>query len=71
MERIEASIHPDLRPRSFLGWCVRVYVLAPIFPRFGTVQIGRAPFDSPTGEVGLPKTADVDAVEAGVNAVMA
>lgn len=69
--RIEPLIHPDLRPRSFLWWCVRVYVLAPVFPRFGTRQVGRAPFDSPTGEVGQPKTADVDAVEAGINAVMA
>jgi fatty acid desaturase len=69
--QIEAEIHPDLKPRSFWWFIFRVYVLSPIMPRFGTRQIGRAPFDSPTGDAGPPKTADVEAVESGVNAVMA
>jgi beta-carotene hydroxylase len=67
---IESHIHPDLRPRSFWWFCLRSYVLALVMPRFGTRQIGRAPFDSPTGEVASLRTADVDAVESGVNAVM-
>src|SRR5215471_799919 len=70
-QKIEPLIHPELRSRSFFWFCIRVYLLAPIFPRLGTRQIGRAPFDSPTGDVGQPKTADVDAVEAGINAIMA
>jgi len=69
--QIEGEIHPDLRPRSFWWFVFRVYVLAPVMPRFGTRQIGRAPFDSPSGDAGPPKTADVDAVESGINAVMA
>ena len=69
--QIEAEIHPDLKPRSFWWFILRVYVLALVMPRFGTRQIGRAPFDSPSGDAGPPKTADVEAVESGINAVMA
>jgi fatty acid desaturase len=69
--KIEADVHPDLRPRSFFWWLFRVYVLSVFLPRFGTRQIGRAPFDSPGGELSPLKTGDVDAVESGVNAVMA
>jgi fatty acid desaturase len=69
--KIANEIHPDLRPRSFFWFCFRCYVLAPFMPRFGTTQIGRAPFDAPTGNAGLLKTDEVDAVESGVNAVMA
>jgi fatty acid desaturase len=69
--KIENEIHPDLRPRSFWWFCFRSYVLALVVPRFGTHQIGRAPFDSPTGDAGVLKTDEVDAVESGVNAVMA
>jgi beta-carotene hydroxylase len=69
--QIDAEIHPELKSRSFFWFCFRVYALALVMPRFGTRQIGRAPFDSPSGDAGPPKTADVDAVESGVNAVMA
>jgi fatty acid desaturase len=69
--KIEAEIDPALRPRSFWWFCIKQYLLAPVFPRLGTKQIGRAPFDSPTGDAGPLKTDDVDAVESGVNAVMA
>jgi fatty acid desaturase len=69
--KIEDEIDPVLRPRSFWWFCTKQYLLAPFFPRFGTQQIGRAPFDSPTGDAGPLKTDEVDAVESGVNAVMA
>jgi beta-carotene hydroxylase len=69
--KIEIEIHPELRPHSFWWFCFRVYVLALVMPRFGTRQIGRAPFDCPTGDTGPLKTDEVDAVESGVNAVMA
>ncbi|HEX9296035.1 MAG TPA: fatty acid desaturase [Polyangiaceae bacterium] len=69
--KIQAEIHPELKPRSFWWFCLRVYVLALFMPRFGTRQIGRAPFDCPTGDAGPLKTADVDAVDSGVNAAMA
>jgi beta-carotene hydroxylase len=67
---ISAQVHPDLQPRSFWWFCVRSYILSLVMPSFGTKQIGRAPFDSPTGEVASLRSADVDAVESGVNAVM-
>jgi beta-carotene hydroxylase len=69
--KIEAEIHPDLKPRSFWWFVICNYLLAPVFPRLGTRQIGRAPFDCPTGDAGPLKTAEVEAVESGVNAVMA
>jgi beta-carotene hydroxylase len=69
--RIENDIHPDLRPHGFWWFIVKTYLIAPFAPSFGTHQIGRAPFDPPTGEVPSLKTADVEAVDAGVNAVMA
>ncbi len=69
--KIDAEIHPELKERSFFWFCLRVYLLGLFLPRFGTRQIGRAPFDCPTGDAGPLKTADVDAVDSGVNAVMA
>jgi beta-carotene hydroxylase len=69
--KIENEIHPDLRPKSFWWFVFKQYVLAVFIPRLGTHQIGRAPFDCPTGDAGTLKTDEVDAVESGVNAVMA
>jgi fatty acid desaturase len=69
--KIADEIDPALRTRSFWWFCIKQYLLAPLFPRLGTQQIGRAPFDSPTGDAGPLKTDEVDAVESGVNAVMA
>jgi fatty acid desaturase len=67
--RIEAEIHPDLKPRYFFPWCFAQYVLAPFFPRFGTKQIGRPPFSPPTGEKSEVAFGDeLEAVESGVNA---
>lgn len=67
--RIEAEIHPDLKPRYFFPWCFAQYVLAPFFPRFGTKQIGRPPFSPPTGEEAEVAFGDeLEAVESGVNA---
>jgi fatty acid desaturase len=68
-KRIEAEIHPDLKPRYFFPWCFATYVLGPIFPRFATKQIGRPPFSPPTGEKAEVQFADeLEAVESGVNA---
>jgi len=67
--RIEAEIHPELKPRYFFPWCFANYALAPFFPRFGTQQIGRPPFSPPSGEKAEVKFGDeLDAVESGVNA---
>jgi fatty acid desaturase len=45
--RIAHHIHPELQPDNFLSWCMRSYVLSLVSPRFGTQQIGRAPFEPP------------------------
>jgi fatty acid desaturase len=42
---IRASIDERLCHRSMLAFFFRQYLLAPLFPALGTVQIGRAPFD--------------------------
>jgi hypothetical protein len=67
--RIEAEIHPDLKPNSFFAWCFDSYVLALFSPRFGTKQIGRAPFAPPSGEKADVTFGDeLEAVESGINA---
>jgi len=43
--RIRAAIDPRLCERSMLWFFARQYLLAPFWPRLGTTQIGRAPFD--------------------------
>ena len=56
--KLERDISPSLNLRSFWGYVVRQYLLAPLVPSLGTRQIGRAPFDPPPG--GAPPLADVD-----------
>lgn len=45
--KIEAAMDPALKPVSFFAWCFRSYVVAPFLPRFGTAQVGRAPYERP------------------------
>jgi hypothetical protein len=66
--KLAPDINPELNQSSFFGWCFQVYVLAPLFPQFGTKQIGRAGFEPPTGEAPRLDSADVDALESGINA---
>jgi beta-carotene hydroxylase len=70
--KVKDEIHPELRQRSFWWWVMKTYFLSLLVPSLGTQQIGRAPFDAPSGEkVRKVRTATVgDAVEAGVNAQM-
>lgn len=44
---IEHNIHPDLNIESFSLWFFKVYFVAILFPKYGTQQIGRAPYDPP------------------------
>jgi len=46
-EKIADKIDPRLMHRSMWGFFFRQYALAPFFPKLGTVQVGRAPFDDP------------------------
>jgi hypothetical protein len=64
---IADQIHPELKRRSFWWWCVSSWLLAPFFPSLGTQQVGRAPFDPPTGEKPVLDSAAVDALESGAN----
>ena len=68
--KLAPSIDPRLNERSFWWFCLRNYLLSPVFPSLGTKQLGRAPFDDPARTAG-PVTAEVDAFESGVNAARA
>jgi fatty acid desaturase len=69
-ERVKDEIHPELKQSNVLVFFFKVYVLALFAPRFGTYQIGRAPFDPPNGGQVDVTTAEVIAAEAGTNAAM-
>jgi beta-carotene hydroxylase len=69
--KIAHRIHPELNQQSIFGFCIKAYLFGIFSRRFRTQQIGRAPFDPPTGEALKLETASVAAVEAGVNASMA
>lgn len=45
-----------------MWYFVKNYVLAPFLPRFGSMQIGRAPFDPPDGNTPNTATADIQLV---------
>jgi fatty acid desaturase len=66
--KIENEVHPDLRVSNVGWWLFKTYVLALVWPRFGTHQVGRAAYD--TGSKLDLEAGDVDAVEAGINASM-
>jgi fatty acid desaturase len=70
-DKIAHLIHPDLNQRSIIGYCFNAYILGTFSGRFRTKQVGRAPYDPPSGEAVKVETAAVSAVEAGVNASMA
>jgi fatty acid desaturase len=48
---IAGEMHPDLRQRSILGFCLKAYLLGIFEERYRTKQIGRAAHDAPTGEL--------------------
>ncbi len=69
--KISHLIDPELNQASIFGFCIKAYLLGAFSEKYRTKQVGRAPYDPPTGgEVNLA-TAAVPAVEAGVNASMA
>lgn len=72
---IHAELAPKIDPRlvwkSNLWWYFgKQYLVATFLPRFGSVQVGRAPFDPPQGELDVVASADVELGEAGTNAPM-
>ena len=68
--QIAPAIDSRLIHRSMWAYFFRVFVLALFSPRFGTTQVGRAPFDPPDGGAKETTSADVDLGEAGSNAEM-
>jgi fatty acid desaturase len=63
-------IAPELNERSLFSFCFKRYVLGLFSDRFRTKQVGRPAYDTAGAELNI-RTADVSAVEAGVNASMA
>ena len=69
--KIEPHIDPRLMHRSLWGYFLRQYALAPLFPKLGTEQVGRAPYDPPDGSKPADLTsAAVGLGEEGTNAVI-
>jgi len=71
---LHAEVEPLIDPRLVAGnlwwYFVKQYLVAPFFPRLGSVQVGRAPFDEPTGKAEAVTSADVELGDAGSNAAM-
>jgi fatty acid desaturase len=61
------KIDPRLVEGSLSWYVMKQYFLAPFFPRFGSVQVGRAPFDPPDGAAVNLEHADVEIGEIGSN----
>jgi fatty acid desaturase len=64
------KIDPRLVEGSMWWYFIKQYALAPLFPRFGSVQVGRAPFEAPDKAPISLEHADVELGDAGSNAVM-
>jgi beta-carotene hydroxylase len=62
-----AEIDPELKQQSLWWYWCKQYVLSPIFPKLGTQQIGRAPFDVPNGEKSDLSTDSVGLAEIGTS----
>jgi beta-carotene hydroxylase len=67
-ERIAPKIEPVLLQNSVWWYWFRQYLLAPFFPRLGTVQLGRGPMNPPPEMARGRVTLDVELGEAGSNA---
>ncbi len=68
---IADKIDPALKQTNTAWFFIENYVLALLSSRFGSKQIGRAPFDSPDGGAVDLTTAAVPAAPSGTNAAMA
>ena len=67
--KIAQHINPVLNQKSVWWYWFKQYVLTPLVPSLGTVQLGPGPFNPPNGTrlQGL-KSADVELGDAGTNA---
>jgi len=62
------AMEPELNQADVVTFCLKNYVLGMFSERFRTKQVGRAAYAGPDGQD--LRTAEVSAVEAGVNASM-
>ncbi|NRA32563.1 MAG: fatty acid desaturase [Polyangiaceae bacterium] len=67
--KVAHKMSPELIQRSFWWFMFKQHFLAILFPKLGTVQMGRAPFDPPEGAPEPDEAAQVVLCEAGSNAV--
>jgi fatty acid desaturase len=67
-KELAPKIDPRLIEHNMWWYFAKNYLLAPLFPKFGSVQIGRAPFDPPDGKLDVVTSAEVELGEAGTNA---
>jgi fatty acid desaturase len=74
LAELHRELAPKIDPRLVAGsmwwYFAKQYLLAPFFPKLGSVQVGRAPFDAPGGPTEAGTSADVDLGDAGSNAAM-
>jgi beta-carotene hydroxylase len=69
--KIAALIDPALNQANLPWFMFKQFVLAHVWPEWGTQQVGRAPFDPPRGHVASLADEDVELGEAGTNVAMA
>ena len=68
--KIAGEIHPSLLQKSLWGYWFKQYVLAPFFPRLGSVQLGIGPDKRPEGAA-ISAMGEVEVGDAGTNASFA
>lgn len=69
--RVADQIHPDLNERNMWWYWIKQYALRPFSSRFGTQQVGRAPFEPPGGDAVDLACDEVEIGDAGTNAARA
>ena len=67
-DALAPQIDARLIEHNMWWYFAKNYLVAPIVPKFGSVQIGRAPFDPPDGKLDIVTSAEVELGEAGTNA---
>ncbi|HMI91755.1 MAG TPA: fatty acid desaturase [Polyangiales bacterium] len=67
--KFAAEIHPQLVQKSLWLYWLKQYVLAPFFPKLGSVQLGPGPMVKPAGaKIGSAGEVDIEVGDAGTNA---
>jgi fatty acid desaturase len=73
-QELVGKIDPRLVAGNLWWYFTKQYLLAPLFPKLGSVQVGRAPFDDPNAASSAERSLECAPValgEAGSNADMA